>query len=76
MSLDQVEEKIKSEMGKDPSHIHYFFCTTTEYPQYFILVYMYKEKKPTRELIKIRSSGMFFHDQQFQNLRELINWFK
>lgn len=56
-------------MTKDPSHIHYFFCTSSDYPQYFILVYMYKEKKPTRELVKVRSSGMHFHDKQFQNLR-------
>ena len=37
---------------------------------------MYKERKPTKELIKVRSSGLSFHGEQFQNLRELIIWFK
>ena len=29
-----------------------------------------------KELIKVRNSGMYFHDQVFSNLRELISWFK
>lgn len=63
-------------MSRDSSHIYYYFGASEDYPQYFILVYMYKEKKPIKELIKVRSTGLYFHDQQFQNIRELINWFK
>ncbi len=37
---------------------------------------MYKDKRPIRELIKVKSSGLYFHDQQFSNVRDLITWFK
>lgn len=37
---------------------------------------MFKERNPIRELIKVRSSGFYFHDQQFSTTRDLIAWFK
>lgn len=76
LTIEQIEDKVKAEMNKDPSHIQYFFGASAEYPQFFIIVYMYKEKKPTKELLKIRNSGISFHDEQFPSLRELIVWFK
>jgi hypothetical protein len=63
-------------MSSDSSHIYYYFGVSEDYPQYFLLIYMYKEKKPIREIIKVKSSGLYFHDQQFSNVRDLINWFK
>jgi hypothetical protein len=63
-------------MQADSTHIYYYFGVSEEFPQYFILIYMYKEKKPIRELIKVKSSGLYFHDQQFSNIRDLIAWFK
>ena len=63
-------------MGKDPSLIHYFFGCSPKYPQYFMLIYMYRDKKPIKELIKVKSTGLNFHDQVFANIRELITWFK
>ena len=76
VTIEQIEDKIKSEMAKDPNRIQYFFGASPEYPQYFILIYMYKEKKPTKELLKIKNFGITFHEEQFPNLRELIVWFK
>lgn len=37
---------------------------------------MFKDRNPIRELIKVRSSGFYFHDQQFSTTRDLIAWFK
>ena len=37
---------------------------------------MYREKKPIREFIKVKSSGLYFHEQQFANIRDLTTWFK
>ena len=37
---------------------------------------MYKDKKPIKELIKVKSSGLYFHEQQFSNIKDLITWFK
>jgi hypothetical protein len=37
---------------------------------------MFKDRSPIRELIKVRSSGFYFHDQQFSTTRDLIAWFK
>lgn len=76
VSIDQIEERVKADMSRDASHIHYFFGCSEEYPQFFILVYIYKDKRPIKELIKVRSQGLFFHEQQFQNVRDLIVWFK
>lgn len=76
MSLDQIEEKAKSDMARDPSHIHYFFGCDPEYPLFIILVHIYRDKKTVKELIKVRSSGLAFHQQEFFNIRDLIGWFK
>ena len=48
-------------MQNDSSHIYYYFGVSEDYPQYFLLIYMYKDKKPIRELIKVKSSGLYFH---------------
>jgi len=63
-------------MLNDSSHIYYYFATSEEYPQHFLLIYMYKDKKPIRELVKVKNNGLYFHDQQFANIRDLIIWFK
>lgn len=42
MPLDQIEEKIKLESTSSQQYIQYFFGCSPEYPQFFILVYMYK----------------------------------
>jgi len=41
-----------------------------------MLIYMYRDKKPIKELIKVKNTGLYFHDQVFSNIRELIAWFK
>ena len=76
MSVEQIEEKVKTDMARDLTHIHYFFGCHEDYPQFFILVYIYKDKKPIKELIKVRSMGLYFHGEQFQNVKDLIIWFK
>ena len=63
-------------MNANNSHIYYHFAASEKFPQYFLLIYMYKEKKPIRELIKVRNTGLFFHDQQFTGIRELVAWYK
>lgn len=74
--LDQLEEKVRAEATKEQSYIQYFFGCSHEFPQFFVLVYMYKEKRPTKELIRVKSDGLYFHDQIFTSLRELIAYFK
>jgi hypothetical protein len=67
---------VKMEMSKDPNLIHYYFGCSAEYPQYFLLIYMYRDKRPIKELIKVRNNGLYFHQDVFPNIRELISWFK
>ena len=74
--IEQIEEKAKADMSRDSSHIHYFFGCHEDYPQFFILVYIYRDRKPIKELVKVRSMGLYFHEQQFQNLKDLVIWFK
>jgi hypothetical protein len=66
----------KRETKNDSSHIYYYFGVSEDYPQFILLIYMFKDPKPNRELIKVRSSGFYFHDQQFSSTRDLIAWFK
>lgn len=35
-------------MLADSSHIYYYFAVSEDYPQFFLLIYMYKDKKPIR----------------------------
>lgn len=37
---------------------------------------MPKESKFVKELIRVKDTGLMFHDQSFDNLKELTNWFK
>lgn len=75
-SIEQIEERVKKEMQQNSNNIYYYFGCNEEYPQYFMLIYMYKDKKPIKELVKVRCTGLYFHDQQFQSIKDLIIWFK
>lgn len=75
-TVEEIENTIKRDMSTDSSHIYYYFGVSEEFPQFFLLIYMYRDKKPIRELIKVKNSGLYFHDQQFSNARDLIAWFK
>ena len=74
--MEEIERQVKRDMAADSSHIYYYFAASEDYPQYFLLIYMYRDKKPIRELIKVRNSGLYFHDQQFATIRDLIVWYK
>ena len=75
-TVEEIENTIKKDLTTDSSHIYYYFGVSEEFPQFFLLIYMYKDKKPIRELIRVKSSGLYFHEQQFSNIRDLIAWFK
>lgn len=71
-----IENQVKRETSTDNSHIYYYFGVSEDYPQYILLIYMYKDKKPVKELIKVKSTGFYFHEQQFSTTRDLVAWFK
>ena len=71
-----IENQVKRETSSDNSHIYYYFGVSEDYPQSILLIYMYKDKKPVKELIKVKSSGFYFHEQQFSTTRDLVAWFK
>jgi ABC-type Zn uptake system ZnuABC Zn-binding protein ZnuA len=48
VSLEQIENQVKRETQSDNSHIYYYFGVSEDYPQYVLLMYMYKDKKPIR----------------------------
>jgi hypothetical protein len=73
--LDVIEEKVRQDASRE-QHIQYYFGCSVEYPQFFILIYMFRDKKPTKELIRVKNDGLHFHDQIFGTLRELISFFK
>ena len=72
----RIEEIIKQEKEESPKLIPYRFGFTIEAPQHVILYYAPKDYNVTKEYIKVRPNGLFFHDKVFQNLSQLISWFK
>jgi hypothetical protein len=56
-----IEEKVRQEANREQTYIQYFFGCTAEYPQFFVLVYLFRERKPTKELIRVKNDGLHFH---------------
>jgi len=72
---EEFEQIIKKEKDEAPSRIPYRFTILEEYPQYIVIGYMAKSSV-TREYIKVKPRGYFFHDGYHSHLNQLITWFK
>ena len=71
-----IEKIVEKQKEKSPKFIPYRFGCFAEYPQFIMLIYMFKPKKIEREHIKIKPDGLHFHNKAFQNLEDLIRFFK
>ena len=75
-SVEEMEKKLKDDKIRDKNFIQYNFTIIPEYPQYIIIGYCAKVGQFIKEYIKIKPIGLFFHNEFFENLDELSNWFK
>lgn len=75
-SLEEMEKKLKEDKAREKSFIQYNFTIVNEYPQYIIIGYVAKLGVFVKEFIKVKQMGLCFHDEYFDNLEEVSNWFK
>lgn len=73
---EDVVEKLKQETQQNPSIIHYFFGCSVEFPKFVVLYYIPKENKLVKELIRVKDTGLLFHDRSYGSLKELTTEFK
>lgn len=75
-SIEDLEEKLKSDKMKDPMIIHYLFTINSAFPQFIILAYIPKPNYVTKEYIKVKPNGLFFHNEYMFDLNEVAKYFK
>jgi transcription elongation factor SPT6 len=73
--LKYIENLLRQEKTSRPSSIPYYFTISPQYPQFFILSYIPKEKY-IEEFIKVKPKGLFFHEAYHPSMNYLISWFK
>ena len=64
------------EKQKASQRIPYFFSFVEEKPLFLILTYIPDKMEIKHELIRLKPEGLFFHNKNFFNLDELINYYK
>lgn len=74
--IDVVIAETFEEKKKSSQRIPYFFSFTDEKPLFLILTYIPDKMEIKHELIRLKAEGLFFHNKNFFNLDELINYYK
>jgi len=74
--LDMIEAELIADKQQDSKRIPYYFGCFETSPHYVVLCYLLNRNEIIKEYIKIKPSGLFFHNQIFQTLPSLILWFK
>lgn len=74
-SVEEFENKLKEERA-NKNYTPYLFTILSEYPQFIIMGHCAKIGQVVKEYIKVKPSGLFFHNEFFTNLEDLANWFK
>ncbi len=75
-SMEEFERKLKEEKNLNKSYFPYLFTILSDYPQYIVMGYCPKLNQIIKEFIKVKPNGYYFHNEYFQTLEELSNWFK
>ncbi len=75
-TMDELDEKLKEERSKDSKTIHYICTILREFPQYIVIGYIPRSNSVVKEFIKVKPKGLFFHNEYFENLEAVINYFK
>jgi transcription elongation factor SPT6 len=73
--LEFIENSLRGEKRTQQNSIPYYFTILPQYPQYFVLNYLPKDRI-VREYIKVKPKGLFFHEAYHPSINFLISWFK
>lgn len=74
--LERVEETLRDDRKNNPKVNAYYFCFASQAPHYLLLCYLNQHMNLVAEFIKIKPRGLYFHEQFFPNLTEIITWMK
>ena len=72
---NDFEDLLKDSKKSNANIIIYYFTILKDYPGYIVLGYIPKAN-PHYEYIKIKPKGLYFHEQYFSSIDEIINFFK
>jgi transcription elongation factor SPT6 len=73
--VEFIESSLRSEKRTQQSAIPYNFTILPQYPQFFMLNSLPKDRI-VREFIKVKPKGLFFHEAYHPSINFLISWFK
>ena len=74
-SQNDFEKKLKEEKQQNPKIINYNYTILKDYPGYIVLGYVPK-LNPILEYVKVKPRGLFFHDNFYNSLDDITNFFK
>ena len=74
-SQNDFEKKLKEEKLQNPKIINYNYTILKDFPGYIVLGYVPKSN-PILEFIKVKPRGLYFHDNYYNSLDDITNFFK
>eukprot|EP00826_Nyctotherus_ovalis_P033985 TRINITY_DN2781_c0_g4_i9.p1 TRINITY_DN2781_c0_g4~~TRINITY_DN2781_c0_g4_i9.p1 ORF type:complete len:1481 (+),score=370.11 TRINITY_DN2781_c0_g4_i9:244-4686(+) len=75
-SLKFLKDYASLKREENPELIAYYLGIVPDYPQYIVLVICPREGDVITEYAKVKPEGYYFHDRYFDNIEELIDYFK
>jgi transcription elongation factor SPT6 len=67
---------LKEEKASNRNYFIYYFTIIPEFPGFILLGYSAKQGNFTKEFIRVRPRGLYFHNENFSNLEDLSSYFK
>ena len=72
---NDFDNLLKEDKKKNANIINYNYTILKDYPGYLVLGYVPKAN-PHYEYIKVKPKGLYFHEQYFNSLDDITNFFK
>lgn len=72
----RINTHLMDQKTNDPTRIPYCLSEVTDKPGYFQLAFIPGTKSLRKEIFSVQSKGFKMHGECFENLSDLINWFK
>jgi hypothetical protein len=73
---EYIKNLLVEDKQANPQHIPYYFSCSEQCPQYILLQYIAKNIEVTKEWVKVKPQGLFFHQVNFVSLPMVISFFK
>ena len=74
--MKEMEEIVGAAKTTNPSILPYKVATISNYPGYCVIGYMTPTNKFVHEFVKVKNTGYTFHDLEFPNFVDLLDYMK